>query len=1002
MPQRSYIRLCLTLSLIASSVNVSAAAGDGQPVSYVNQVRSILRQHCYKCHGADKHESGLRLNSVALAVRGGDRGSAIVPGNSSDSLLYLALIGKGEVTAMPFEAPRLPSAQIELIRRWIDEGARAPDESPAGGDRGADHWAFQPIRSVRPPKTSNPAWLHGAIDAFVQFRLEHENLSTSREATRSTLIRRLSLDLTGLLPALRDVRDFVTDDRPDAYDCTVDRLLASPHYGERWGRHWLDLARYADSNGYTIDGPRSIWKYRDWVIDAFNRDLPFSRFTIEQLAGDLLPDATRDQIIATGFHRNSLLNEEGGTDDEQYRVDSIYDRIGTTGTTWLGLTVGCAQCHSHKFDPISQREFYELFAIFNNCDEPTISVPTPGQATRQSLLKQQLAAAETPLTQHDVELLTQLPEWEERVASTEGTSDAWTVLQPGELSSEQGSVLAPRDDDSIYVDFSIPPNDTLVVGARAPGHLITAVRLEALTHASLPFKGPGRADDGNFVLSEFEMDIESGDQTEPVRFVKAVADHSQTGYDVSAAIDGDHGTGWSVDVKSGRLNVDREATFFPAEPVRTTPGTRLRFRLHHRHEVRNYLLGRFRLAATGAPTPRLSVPAAIRDIARLPPDKRTAEQQAQLENAFKSTDPARRPLSDLVGRLNREQESLERSIPATLVMRRRSKPRETHIHIRGSFLRKGERVQGAVPAIFHEMPRNVGEPDRLDFARWLFLPDNPLTARVTVNRYWQRFFGSGLVETENDFGTQGTGPTHPGLLDWLAREFERRKWSTKAIHRTVVSSATYRRSSETTPELLSRDPANKLLARQSRLRLEAEAIRDIALSASGLLSGHMDGPGVYPPQPDGLYIVTQLKKHWPESRGEARYRRAVYTYLWRSSLYPMFPTFDAPNANNCVSRRSRSNTPLQALTLANDRAFVELVQGLGRRILANAPDDDRGRLRYAFQVCLAREPGEQELETLQAFLDQQRASLSGSSRETETWNALARVVLNLDEFITRE
>ena len=1010
--------------------NPISAQGKNAPVDFVRDIKPIFAQHCVSCHGRKEQLSGLRLDFGKLVLAGGDRGATLIAGKSQDSLLVRAIEGRGEVTAMPEEGPRLSKVQIALIRKWIDQGAKIPRSEDVGVGSKSDHWSFQPIAEDSPPPVRDRAWVRNPIDAFVLARLESEGIRPSGAASRSTLIRRVYFDLLGIAPSLSDVAAFQADTVPGAYNRMVDRVLASPHYGERWARHWLDIARYADSNGFTIDGPRQIWKYRDWVINAFNRDISFADFATEQLAGDLLPNATRDQIIATGFHRNTLINEEGGTDQEQFRVEAVNDRVATTGTTFLGLTLGCAQCHSHKFDPISQREYYQFFAIFNNQDEPTISVPTVQQTERVKQLDTAVAAAEKPLTEFDAQLLKGMPAWEERLAKSAGTKIQWQVLVAESLKTEKGAVLAKQDDDSIFVDFSIPPRDTFIVGATAKLSKITAIRLEALTHNSLPKKGPGRAPNGNFVLNEFECAVaDASGKESPVKFAGAVADHSQEGFEVGAAIDGKTDTGWAINVKKGSLNVDREAVFFPDHPITTpsatspsttpatTPSAKLTIRLRHLSKGDNYLLGRFRLSVTQTPPEVLSVPAKIRELAAIKKDKRTKDQQAQLVNFYKSTAGERRPLAEKVATLKKQRTELGKQIPLTMVLKERAKPRQTHIHIRGDFLRKGAVVEPAVPTVLHSLPAG-SKLNRREFSKWLLDPKNPLTARVTVNRFWQRFFGRGLVGTENDFGTQGARPTHPKLLDWMARDFIRQGWGIKSMHRLILTSATYRQSSSSRPELQLRDPKNLLLSRQNRLRLEAEVIRDVALYTSGKLATKFHGPGVYPPQPDGIYVLTQVKKSWPESKAEDRYRRGIYTYLWRSSIYPMMPTFDAPDANRSCSRRSRSNTPLQALTLANDRAFLEMAQALGLRLMQEGSAADDGRIRHAYRICFSRDPSEIELKVLNEYVASQREAFSASvadaksvtagltfsapPAETATWVSLARVLMNLDEFITRE
>jgi mono/diheme cytochrome c family protein len=1023
------------LLILAAGTSILAQPAETPTVDFVRDIQPLLKQHCVACHGTKKQESGLRLDAARLAIGGGDSGPAVQPGKSIKSLLVQVLHGEGDVSAMPYEKPPLSKEAIALISRWIDQGAIHPvDEPVAQADRRqSKHWAFQPVLRPATPAVEQLSWIRNGIDAFVLSRLEREGLSPSPEASRASLIRRLHLDLLGTLPSPADVHLFIHDSDPHAYEKLVDRILASPHYGERWGRHWLDLARYADSDGFTIDGARNIWKYRDWVINAFNRDLPFDRFTIEQTAGDLLDSPSMEQLVATGFHRNTLVNQEGGTNDEQFRVEAVVDRVNTTGSVFLGLTVGCAQCHTHKYDPVSQRDFYRLYAIFNNCVDnndangsgPIITVPSHFQTTRQAILKDQLAAARVPLKAYDQQLATRQAAWEKQLAS--GARPTWNTLEPKHWSTVEGAVLTRLEDHSLFVDFSIPANDTYVVTSAIASSGITAFRIEALTHDGLPKRGPGRASNGNFVLSEVTAFISpledptslSKPATDPVKIAQAVADHSQAGYPVAHAIDGKQNTGWAINVKAGSLNVDRQAIFILEKPVQHAQGSRLTLKMLQNNSAKNYLLGRFRISITNSPAEIMAVTDPIRQIASKPAGERTKQEVTLIQNAFRNADRGREALAREVTRLTRELETLNKSIPRTMVLRELAKPRQTHIQLRGNFLDKGALVSPGVPQVLPPLVRADRPPNRLDFARWLVKSDNPLTARVTVNRFWQRFFGLGIVETENDFGVQGIAPEHPELLDWLASEFMHGDWGMKAIHRLMVTSATYRQDSRVRGQLLKRDPRNKLLARQSRVRLEAETIRDICLSASELLTPRIGGPGVYPPQPAGIYALTQTKKSWPESRGSDRYRRGLYIYFWRSSPYPFLPTFDAPDATTSCSRRSRSNTPLQALTLANDRVFLEMAQGLAAKILQLGTADDQARVRYAFTTCFARQPTDREIQHLIDFVHRQREHYRGAEQDAlliapshlpkgvspadgAAWTAASRVLLNLDEFITRE
>ena len=997
-------------------------------VDFVKQIKPILQRYCVSCHGSEMVESGFRTDFGILMLEGGDRGAALVPGDAAKSLLYRVLIGEGDVAQMPFELPKLSDEQIALVKAWIDQGAKsaAEDKPSADGRPTSDHWAFQSV--VRPalPEVKNASWLHSEVDAFVLAKLEAEGLQPSPEATRSTLIRRLYLDLLGILPTPAETRQFLNDDQPLAYERLVDRLLVSPRYGERWGRHWLDIARYADSNGFTIDGARSIWPYRDWVIRATNEDMPFDQFVIEQLAGDLLPKPSSDQIVATGFHRNTLINQEGGTDQEQFRVESVVDRVNTTGAAFLGLTVGCAQCHVHKYDPITQRDFYKLFAIFNNCDEPNVPLPSETQAADQARVKSGLAEVAKQLKEHDARRASGQPDWETQQAATPVSN--WNLLKPVDAVSEAGATLNNVDEHTLLVggNGNIPATDVYTVTTELPVGRVTAFRLETLTGPLLPMKGPGWASNGNFVLNEFEatsqaVDAKGNSTATQLAFATAATDWQQEGYPAEHAVDGDMKTGWAINgTKKSSANVSREAIFVLKTPIESDVPLTITFKLHQQHNAAKYLIGTFRLSATDASPEQTVIPPSIHGILQVEAGKRDDGQKELLAAAYGRSDQSRKPLEAQQAKLKGEESTLKAAVPTTMVLRERAKnPRTTHIHIRGNFLEKGAVVQPDVPAILPRLESAEAPVNRLDFAQWLFTPEHPLTSRVSVNRVWQRLFGIGLVATENDFGTQGDLPSHPQLLDWISSEFMRGGWSQKKLLRLIVTSATYRQSSRVTPELLARDPRNRLLARQSRVRLEAEGVRDVALSASGLLSQKMLGPGVYPPQPKGIYVVTQVSKQWPESKGDDRYRRGLYTYFWRSSPYPMLPTFDAPDANGTCTRRNRSNTPLQALTLANDGAFMEFARALSDRILKESSDYDEARIKFAFDAVLARQPSDFEQERLLAFVAAQRehfesnagdakaaASLtrpeSADEAVSATWTAFARVVLNLDEFITRE
>ena len=795
--------------LVLSSLPLWAQANDAE---------AVLKTTCQPCHNARTRTSGLALDSREGALAGGNRGPAVKPGAPDESLLVRAVEQKGDLKMPP--GGRLKDEQVAVLREWIAKDAPWSVPAVAAKKPGWDHWAFQAPKRPALPEVHNAAWVRNPIDRFILARLEQQKIAPSPEADRYTLIRRLSLDLIGLPPTPQEIAAFLSDTSPDAYEKVVDRLLASPHYGERWGRHWLDLARYADSDGYTIDGPRQIWKYRDWVINALNRDLPFDQFTIEQIAGDLLPHPTTDQLVATGFHRNTPSNYEGGIDFEQYRVEAVADRVATTGAVFLGLTIGCARCHDHKYDPITQREFYQLFAFYNNTDE----------------------------------------------ISTE--AERYDFNRP-------------------FLELATPEE---------------IARREAF-------------------------------QSQVAQLSRELADY----------------------VKK-----------LAAKP--SAPGDPPKYKDHGLQE-------------------------------------RVANLRA----------------------LRKRQPQ----ITSTLIMRELPTPRPAYIQLGGDFLRHGAPVTPGVPAVLSAKPVTG---NRLELARWLVDPSNPLTARVTVNRFWQAYFGKGLVETENDFGLIGSKPTHPELLDWLATEFMARGWSEKAVHRLIVTSATYRQSSRVRKDLEEADPYNRLLARQSRMRLEAEILRDAGLVASGLFEPKIGGPSVYPPIPEGAMAVTQVKREWPTATGPDRYRRGLYTFFYRSIPHPGLALFDAPDASAACTRRVRSNSPLQALTLLNDEAFIEFSRALAKRVVKEAPDGDAARLDRAFLLTMGRKPHAVEAERLKKFLAAEREEYRGDPTsaslmvvkeqvfdsspggpmvaeesvdakqipELAAWTALARVLFNLDDFMTRE
>ncbi len=914
-----------------------------------------------------------------------DGHAAVVPGEPDRSELWRRILSTDldEQMPPPSTGKHLTDGQKDLLKRWIEEGAPF-----------APHWAFGRVERPAVPVIKGVA-VANPIDAFILQTLRSQHLSLSPEADRHTLIRRLSQDLLGLQPTPDEADAFVADTSPDAYERLVDRLLLSPHYGERWGRHWLDQARYADSNGFTIDGPRIMWPYRDWVIDAVNRDLPFDQFTIEQLAGDLLPSSTKQQQIATAFHRNTLINQEGGVKPDQYRHEAIIDRVNTTGAVWLGLTVGCAQCHTHKYDPLSHNDYYQLYAFFNQCDDAN------NEATTLPVMEQEIFgwSPEQLVRLDELKVLRQkVTELDKQLAASKSTNllaHPWN-WQPAELVDYRtlgmGSFLK-QPDGSLLSDGKAQPNDTYQINIRSPGEKITAIRLRVLTDDSLPSKGPGLASNGNFVLTDAQIKV--GDKV--TRFNAAAADHSQSGHDVLNVIDEDPKTGWAINVNDEQkqahpeltMNAPHEAVFVLATPFAKVEGA-----LQLRHDInQGYLIGRFALD--------------VSEVA--PPTNESATILAQLNEAKKQV------------------EQLEAQLPGggrlvnQMVMRDTATTRETYRLDRGDFLTP-DIVAGPLPTAVPASLVTGAAPvlkTRLDLARWLVSRENPLTARVTVNRLWMRYFGRGLVETENDFGAQGSLPSHPELLDWLAAEFMETGWSMKQLHRRIVTSQTYRQSSAELPEAVAIDPRNIWLGRQSRVRVDAEIVRDMILSTSGVMTPRVGGPPVHPPQPAGVYSFTQNTKSWPETTGPDRYRRTLYTMFYRSAPYPLLTTFDSPEFSTVCTRRSRSNTPLQALAVANDPMFIELAQKLAANVIQETPRpaDLDERVHRMFRLCLIRHPSDAEQQLLTDYWHRQAGlyasdtqaaaklappgTTEASLAESAAWVSLARLLFNMDEFLTR-
>jgi Protein of unknown function (DUF1553)/Protein of unknown function (DUF1549)/Planctomycete cytochrome C len=974
-----------------------------------DQVRAILNASCARCHSGEQARAGLRLDSGAGIAR------VVVQGKSAESPLILRVTAEG-ARRMPLGLAPLKPEEIAILREWIDAGA------VLGKEAIRTHWAYQKPVKPLPPQVRDQALVQNPIDQFLLARLEKEGLTFLPEASRETLIRRVSLDLTGLPPSPRETDEFLADNRPDAWERLVDRLLASPHYGERWARPWLDLARYADSNGFREDRPRSIWKYRDWVIGALNVDMPFDQFTIEQIAGDMLPDASTPQKIATGFHRNTQLNEEAGVDKDEAYFDVLVDRVNTTATVWLATTLGCAQCHDHKYDPFTQKDYYRMMAFFNNTQkrveyyangasakyvEPELELPAPDQARKRDEIQARIAGLEARINADTPELRNQEASWERSILAASGD---WRIIVPTQLSATAGATFKADGAGAVLVSGENAPREKYIVEGELALASLTGIRIEALPDPSLPRGGPGRDVYGNFTISSVEVELaRSGSQTEwkTIEFRRPSTD------------DGRRKKGaWIVDATSEGKRLPRQLVLAANSQIQLDGRTCIRITIVQNSDSVGQNLGCFRISATAADNPLLvvKVSSKLRPALETDPAHRSPEQVTELSALFHDVASSLAPVHAEIDKLREEIKSL--GIPTSLVMAEQpggGRPYD-FVRTRGAFLNKGEKVYADAPAALPPLPTGSAY-NRLSLARWLASKDNPLTGRVVVNRIWEQYFGHGIVETTEDFGAQGERPVHPELLDWLATEFMDRGWSMKAIHRLIVTSRAYCQSSQVTPRLLEIDPYNRLIARGPRFRMEAEMIRDSALAASGLLSPKIGGPGVFPPQPAGVWDeLPDNEMKWIVSSGEDRYRRAIYTFVRRFAPWPALMNFDAPSREICTARRLRTRTPLQALTTLNDEAFFEAARALSNRILLEGGSSDRSRVEYAFRLVTGRRPDAGETRrilTWQAQLhdrfamhpDEARKIYGATAADAETraaWTMTVNVLLNLDEALTKE
>ncbi len=1007
-------------SLILLSVTPLAFADDA--IDFNRTIRPLFASRCFACHGPDEEsrEGELRLDKRLSAVESG----LIVPGEPDESELLHRIVTDDPDEQMPpaDSGEPLTEQQEKQIRQWINEGANYEE-----------HWAFIP--PVRPalPEVNDPDWVRNDIDRFVLARLDAESLSPTEEADRYTLVRRLYLDLIGLPPTPEQADAFAEDDGPQAYAKLVDRLLNSKQYGERWARLWLDLARYSDTNGYEKDRPRTMWPYRDWVIRALNDDMPFDQFTVEQLAGDMLPKSTIEQRVATGFHRNTMLNEEGGIDPLEYRFYAMVDRVATTGTVWMGLTTGCVQCHTHKYDPVTHTDYYSMMALLNNADEPDLRVPDEATQQNRRQLEDKIAKLEAGLPATFPPATGDSPIEERRRANLEEhfnkwlsqqqqAAIAWSVLRPREMKTNLPR-LEILDDGSIYSTGDITKRDiyTLTFDMSLLDQPVSALRLEVLPDERLPAGGPGRSyyegRKGDFFLSEVDATLGG----EKIEIASASYSYGKIGIgsgtaDAENVLDGDGSTGWSTSKREGQAS---QLVLNLAKPLAASGSLKLEL-LFERHFAAS--LGRFRISATSAGN--AAATSLSEEIASLFLQDRSTwlpQQRDSARRQFLRMTPelqeARKPIDALRARMP--------NAPAAMVMLERpdDNPRVTHRHHRGEYLSLREEVQPAIPEAFATLTETPPK-NRLEFAHWLVSSGNPLGARVIANRAWRAFFGAGLMRTGGDFGTQAAPPTHPMLLDWLAVELVERGWSLKKLHRLIVSSATYRQASRASQQLVTRDPENELLARGPRYRVDAEMVRDMMLQASGKLSSKMFGPSVYPPQPDSVTAIAYGNTKWSVSTGEDRYRRSLYTYSKRTAPFAAYTVFDGPTGESCVPKRNRSNTPLQALTLLNDEMYLELGRGVAerretnakrqatkeerateifRRLLTRPPTNVERTMLVDFQSAQQKrlEAGEIDAKSILA-VDDVKESESGELALQASWVMVARAIMNLDEAITKQ
>lgn len=1034
--------LTFVLALLFPAINLFC---EERPLEFNRDIRPILSDKCYLCHGPDAtaKKIALRLDREAIAKSdlGGHR--AIAEGDPASSELVRRITAEKTAIRMPpvYSGLKLTEREIETLRTWIAQGAKWQK-----------HWSFIPPVTPALPAVKNPAWIKNSIDAFVLERLDREGLSPSTEAARETLLRRVSLDLTGLPPTLPEMDSFLNDKSANAYERAVDRLLASPRYGERMAARWLDAARYADSNGYQYDGERYMWRWRDWVIEAFNRNQPFDRFTLEQLAGDMLPNATTAQKIATGFNRNHRANTEDGIIPEEYAVEYVVDRVETTSAVFMGATLGCARCHNHKYDPFTQKEFYQIFAYFNNIPEmgramkygnspPVVSAPTRDQQAALKQLEDRIQTAEKYFDRNAAAISAAQNVWEKSIAKADAVY--WTPAEGLEIAFpfETGAGAVPIEPGRIGKAARFDGKDFVDAGKVAAFDIEDQFSISAWFYSdstpdgslvSRMVDGPhGKGYGVHLNNGRVHVNITDNWADDAIRLETEQSLQPKRWYNIAVTYTGSRmaeGISVYVDGKPAKVKVELDTLYRPfsnagktfVQPLRIGTGWGADRRFHGLiDDVRVYrrVLHQDEISSLALGEP-------LNAIAQKPDSTRTPLAQFELRSSFlENSAPA--DVQDAFKRLSalrRQKTELQATFPTVMVMAERPVRKDTFLLVRGAYNAPGEKVPPGVPAILPPLPAGASN-DRLGFAKWLIDPGNPLLARVTVNRFWQMYFGTGLVKTTEDFGMQGEWPSHPELLDWLATRFIQSGWDTKAIQKLIVTSATYRQSSKVNPELVQRDPDNRLLARGARNRLPAEMVRDQALLISGLLAEKIGGPSVKPYQPAGLWQETSMQDmDYNQGKGEDLHRRSLYTFWKRTIAPPMMANFDAALRESCVVRETRTNTPLQALNLMNDVTFLEASRFLGQRMIKEGGQDAAPRLQFGFRAVTGRTPSASEQQVLRdnlqyhldyfagkkdeasAFLKQGETQTDSAlnARELAAYSAVASLLLNLDETVTKE